>query len=246
MTTPDPPLPPRAALRWSVVRRLVHSINPHSILEIGCGMGAFGVRLARIAPYTAVEPDDTSFEVASPRIGAAGGTVLHGDHTTVTDDRFDLVCAFEVLEHLEDDATALREWMALVQPGGSLLLSVPADPERLGPFDAMVGHFRRYAADDLRRLLVEAGGEDVTLVHYAWPLGYALDAVRDRLASRSPDGMGETAEQRTAGSGRVLQPRARVLGWGVRVGVAPFVALQRLRPGTGPALVALARKPAAR
>src|SRR5690242_21468089 len=114
-STVDPPLSPRAALRWSVVRRIVAHLRPASIVELGCGLGAVGVRLSRLAPYTAVEPDPESFRVARSRLGRS---VRHGDHTCVPAGGYDLVCAFEVLEHIEDDATTAAEWLALARPGG--------------------------------------------------------------------------------------------------------------------------------
>ncbi len=141
---PDAPLAPRAALRWDVVRQFASDVAPSTILEIGCGMGAMGMRLARLAEYTAVEPDNRSFATAHTRITPVGGTVLQGDHTTVPEGRqYDLVCAFEVLEHISDDDGALKDWLDLVRPGGRLLLSVPAEPEKFGPWDTMVGHYRR-------------------------------------------------------------------------------------------------------
>ena len=99
---------------------------------------------------------------------------------------FDLVCAFEVLEHIEDDETALRDWVRLIRPGGHLLLSVPADPSRFGPMDEHAGHFRRYSVDRLTALAENVGLVDVRATVYGWPLGYALEAVRNRLDARRP------------------------------------------------------------
>ena len=81
MTALDPPLAPRAALRWAVVGREVRKLAPATILELGCGQGGFGARLAQLAQYTAVEPDETSCSVAYARITPHGGTVINGDHT---------------------------------------------------------------------------------------------------------------------------------------------------------------------
>ena len=240
---PDPPLAPRAALRWNVVRRFVTECRPRTILELGCGLGSVGMRLARMAEYTAVEPDDNSFEVAHRRITPLGGTVIHGDHNKApAGQRYDLVCAFEVLEHIADDAAALADWLPLVRPGGHLLLSVPSEPERFGPWDTLVGHYRRYTAELLEERLVAAGAGEVRQVHYGWPLGYLLDSVRDRLAGSRTDSAAETAEERTSSSGRILQPSGAVAGGLIKVAVSPFVALQKMRPGRGPGLVALASR----
>jgi SAM-dependent methyltransferase len=241
----DPPLAPRARLRWSVVSRLVAGLAPQSILELGCGLGGVGVRLARIARYTAVEPDEQSWMVAQGRIAPVGGEVIHGDHHKApTDRQYDLVCAFEVLEHIADDAAALADWLPLVRPGGHLLLSVPSDPQRFGPWDTLVGHYRRYSAAELAQRLDEAGATEVVLRHYAWPLGYLLDGVRDRMARGRVGSAAGSAEERTSSSGRLLQPNSPLAAAVTRVGVAPFVLLQSLRPGTGPGLIAVAQRPA--
>lgn len=245
MTTQSaPPLSPRAALRWDVVRRIVADQRPATVLELGCGLGAVGTRLCKLAAYTAVEPDEHCFQVAHQRITPLGGTVLHGDHNKApAGDGYDLVCAFEVLEHIEDDAAALADWLPLVRPGGRLLLSVPADPERFGPSDVLAGHYRRYTAEQLRERIAATGAADVTVSHYGWPLGYMLDSVRDRLASRRTDKAAASALERTHTSGRLFQPRQPLMGAAIRAGVAPFAAIQRLRPGHGPGLIALATRP---
>lgn len=250
---PDPPLTPRAVLRWSIVGRTVADLRPRTVLELGCGLGAVGVRLARLAAYTAAEPDDVSVGVARRRLAPAGGAVIHGDHRAVpAGSRYDLVCAFEVLEHIADDAGALAAWLSLVRPGGHLLLSVPANPDSYGPWDEVVGHHRRYSADQLRQLMTGAGAVDVTVRHYGWPLGTVLDAVRELLfpagragRAAAPPRDEDTARHRTHGSGRVLQPTSATQGLLIRAAVAPFSAAQRLRPRHGPGLIALATRPPA-
>ncbi len=241
---PSAPLAPRAALRWDVVRRSTHEVAPESILEIGCGMGAMGMRLAHMASYTAVEPDDQSFAAAHARITPLGGTVIHGDHTQVpADTQYDLVCAFEVLEHISDDADALDQWLPLVKPGGHLLLSVPSDPERFGPWDTAVGHYRRYSADQLADRLTEAGAVDIRVTHYAWPIGYPLESLRNLVAQRRGLNESDTPENRSSGSGRSLQPSKRLVGTAIQLAVFPWALLQRLRTDRGPGVVALSTRP---
>ena len=129
-------------------------------LEVGCGQGGFGARLAQRYHYVGVEPDATSCTVAQARVAAAGGVgeVRHGDLSVVKpDETFDLVVAFEVIEHIEDDVTALAEWVSHLRPGGWLVLSTPAWQKRFGPADEMVGHFRRSARPTIRCVTAPRG-----------------------------------------------------------------------------------------
>jgi len=240
------PLPPNAWLRWDVVARVLPRERSR-VLEIGCGRGAFGTRLARRHDYTAVEPDPQAYAVARERVLAVapGARVVHGLAAALGPDAaFDVVCAFEVLEHIEDDEAALAEWFGLVRPGGRLILSTPAWPDRYGPWDEAVGHYRRYEPGQLRDRMRAAGFDDPRVRLYGAPLGYLLELARDRLAGPGgPVAEEPTMEGRTARSGRVLQPSSAVAGTVAAVGTWPFRVLQRAFPTHGTGLVAWATRP---
>jgi SAM-dependent methyltransferase len=248
-----PPLSPNGWLRWEVVSRLLPgpATPPLSVLEVGCGQGGFGARLAQRYSYVGVEPDAISCAVAQQRVAAAGGEVRNGDLSVVTpDETFDLVVAFEVIEHIEDDAGALAGWASHLRPGGWLLLSTPAWQKRFGPADEMVGHFRRYDPPVLRSRLEGAGLTDVELLHFGAPLGYLLEAGRNavgkrRLASPATPGAAASMAERSEASGRTLQPSTSWSAAFARLGTLPFRKLQHAFPRTGPGLVARARKPMA-
>lgn len=237
------PLTPMATLRFDLINRVLADISPDTILELGCGQGAAGARLTDRARYVGVEPDPQSCAVAQRRL-AGRGEVLAGDHTSVpAGSVYDLVCAFEVLEHIEHDEKVLAEWVELVRPGGHLLLSVPAWPGRFGPMDTAVGHFRRYSPADLTGVLERAGLTEVRVMLYGWPLGYMLEFTRERVARRRSHTTEEqSVAERTAGSGRLFQPSA-MIGRAVRAGTLPFVYLQRLVPDHGTGIVAVASRP---
>jgi SAM-dependent methyltransferase len=236
-----PPLTLHAWLRFDLVRRMLPD-DARTVLEIGAGQGSVGSELAGRYDYLGVEPDRASFEVAAQRIGDRGRVLnttledLPGDRT------FDLVCAFEVLEHIEDDLGTLAAWAERAAPGGRLLLSVPAGPKRLGASDVKVGHFRRYDRNGLRDLLAAAGLEEIDVRTYGFPLGYALEVVRNQLVKRTA-GRG-SREERTAASGRLFQPSDRTALL-TAAAAAPFRLVQRpfARTGLGTGLVALARRP---
>jgi SAM-dependent methyltransferase len=198
-----PPLSLHAWLRFDAIRRLLPA-DARSLLEIGAGLGSVGAMLARDHEYVGLEPDRAAYVVASQRVGAAG-TVLRVDAESYeAPQAFDAVCAFEVLEHIEDDRAAVAGWLRHLRPGGWLLVSVPAGARRFGATDVKAGHFRRYDRSDLTVVLEGAGLEDTRIVAYGFPLGYALEAARNLYASRTTDA--GSLEERTAASGRWLQP----------------------------------------
>lgn len=238
MSRSRPPLSPHAWLRYDAVERLLPA-DVRRVLEIGAGQGAMGSLLARRYSYTGLEPDASSFAVAERRIGA--GTVVPLDDEGYSPaEPFDLVCAFEVLEHLEDDCGALERWQRFLRPGGWLLVSVPAGRDRMAAADRHAGHVRRYDRADLEDVLRRAGLVDPTVVAYGFPLGYALEAGRNVLARRN---LGDsTAPERTAASGRWLQPPDWA-GGATRALSVPFRLAQRpfARTSLGTGLVARAR-----
>jgi SAM-dependent methyltransferase len=269
-----PPLTPNASLRYDLVRDALAEVAGRDgplgdVLEVGVGQGAVGARLAVRSRYTGCDLDPVSLATARRRILAASPTaqVLSGavEDVVPAAERFDWVCAFEVLEHIGDDRGALASWVGRLRPGGHLLLSVPAFADRYGPSDRMVGHFRRYDPTDLRALLVQTGLADVSVRCYGVPLGYVLDGARNAIGRRrgfpgTPDSLGMSAavtehgavatdgthstdcvasmETSTLGSGRLFQPEGASFGRLIAAGTWPFRAVQRRFPDRGTGLVA--------
>jgi SAM-dependent methyltransferase len=75
---------------------------------------------------------------------------------------YDGAVLVNVLEHIADDAQALRELFRVLKPGGALLLFVPALPFLFSRLDSFLGHFRRYRRDGLARLVADAGFEIIS------------------------------------------------------------------------------------
>lgn len=186
-------------------------------------MGAMGYRLASRYDYRGYEPDPTSNHVAAKRLANLGrGEVRNTEIPAEPDRLFDVVVAFEVLEHIEDDAEALTAWSRWLAPGGHVVMSMPAHPTRFGPWDERVGHFRRYTREGLAAVFDAAGLEVRSIESWGMPLGYLLETGRNRLATRR---LGE-AGVGTPGSGRVYQPPAG-LGRAVELAMRPVAAVQR-------------------
>jgi SAM-dependent methyltransferase len=98
-------------------------------------------------------------ERAVARLREAGACA---DVATIVDlpfanDTFDVVCAMDVVEHVEDDVGALRELTRVLAPHGTLLISVPLHQSHWTAFDEFVGHCRRYEPARLTSLLGQFG-----------------------------------------------------------------------------------------
>lgn len=238
------PLTPNAWLRYDLIRR-VFPEGVHDVLEIGCGQGALGVRLAKQYRYLGLEPDAESYAVAEQRFALSGASEVRRAAVEALDatQQFDLVCAFEVLEHIEDDAAALKTWAARLRPGGWLLLSVPAHQDRYSASDEFVGHFRRYDREPMRALLEQAGFTGIEIREYGMPLGYLLEGARKVFARKwlASAGAGTSMQERTGASGRRLQPRGALYAATARWGTLPFRYAQRAFPRTGTGMVVRAR-----
>lgn len=247
MATTLPPLTINAWLRHDPIMRALAGVpRTAPLLEIGCGQGALGARLAQRFTYTALELDPVSASVARSRVTAvsAQAQVLDRDVRDLEhDERYAAVVAFEVLEHLGNDVAALQHWTSRLQPGGTLVLSVPAHDHRMGPWDRRVGHYRRYDPGQLSSMLSDIGLVDVDETTYGFPIGYVLESVRNLLAGREHKAA-ETMEDRTSASGRSLQPGSGA-GWLTAAIAWPFRWMQRpfgnTRLGTG--IVASGRRP---
>jgi SAM-dependent methyltransferase len=235
------PLAPNAWLRYDVIRRMLPP-GVTDVLEIGCGQGALAARLSQRFHYLGLEPDRASWTIAAQRLGTVGaGEVRNVSFDQLDgDQKFDLVCAFEVLEHIEDDTAAVKEWSARLRDHGWLMLSVPAYQDRYGTWDELVGHFRRYDPPAITALLASCGFADVQIQHYGAPLGYALEVGRNQISKRRlGKAPASTVAERTAGSGRLMQPSG-LIGIVNRLGTAPFRLAQRAFPTAGTGLVVLA------
>lgn len=103
----------------------------------------------------------TSFvDISRPALAslkASGGHALLGEITALPfpDCSVDLVCAFDIVEHIEDDRQAFRELSRVAKDDATVIFSVPLHPDRWTGFDALVGHARRYEPDELRAILGE-------------------------------------------------------------------------------------------
>ena len=134
------------------------------ILDVGCGTGANLVLLSEFGDVQGVDisPDALAFcrerGLDNVRLGAA-------ESLPYEDNEFDLVTAFDVVEHMDDDVAGLREMRRVLRPGGRLLLFVPTFMFLWGVQDEVSNHRRRYRLAQLRSAVAAAGFEVERTTH---------------------------------------------------------------------------------
>jgi SAM-dependent methyltransferase len=156
--------------RWFIELALPYlGDNP---IEIGSGLGDYALEWSEHLPrFTATEADPDRLVLLKERLA---------DHptidvrqmllpTTETGD-YSAAVSYNVLEHIEDHATALRSMATLVRPGGKVILIVPAFMFAMSNVDIATGHVRRYTKKSMRAVMDEAGLE-IEKLHYANALG---------------------------------------------------------------------------
>jgi SAM-dependent methyltransferase len=140
-------------------------IAPHcgrSVLEVGAGLGDFAAQFDQLDRLVVTDVDPGAVAAMAQRFS---------DRPEVEPRRLDLddpatleigtpvsaVVAINVLEHIEEDADALRRLAGLVEPGGRVVMFVPGYQQLYGEFDRAVGHVRRYTPATLSSAFVRAG-----------------------------------------------------------------------------------------
>ena len=241
---------PRYLLRCWVVKRLIRKLAPQDFVEIGAASGHMAEWMSerRNMTGTAVEISPDALAMMQERLqGNSRVRIFDRDskHLDVNSDAADMLLSMEVLEHIEDDNAALKNWFDLIRPGGHLLLSVPAHQHMFSAEDEMVGHYRRYDKQPLTEQLKSIGFEQLKILSYGYPLGLVLKRLRTHVASKSLKVDQRSRQQRTEASG-VERKRWLSLRWFLNdFCMLPFNLIQMpfLPFDCSDGYIAVARKP---
>ena len=178
--------------------RLVVRELGQRVIEVGCGIGNFTGLLLDRELVVAVDREEACVQTLCERYH--GRRNLHALVCDAGTDAFrnlarfrpDSVVCVNVLEHIEDDAAALRSMAEIVVPGGVIVILVPAFEALYGPIDRNLGHYRRYRRGSLTRL---AAGASLAVhkLHYVNAAGFFGWWVNARVLKRQTQSDGQIA-----------------------------------------------------
>ena len=203
------------------------------VLEVGCGPGGNLEMLSAFGDVIGMEPDADSRAYATENTGLPVEGGLLPDGLPFEPESFDLVCAFDVIEHVGEDQASVTAMAALVKPGGYMATTVPAHPWMWSRHDALHHHKRRYGMAPYRRLFEAAGLKVLTASYFNAVLFPPIAAIRAlKMLTKS-----EAADDDAMPPGPINSLLATLfgaeLGW-LKHAPLPF----------GVSIVLIARKPA--
>lgn len=166
--------------RRAIFDRLLRSLHlprQSRLVDLGCGTGA---NLNFLTAYGQAIGLDWGAAAARYSRRRTAVPVLRGDVTTLPfrTNSVDLVTAFDLIEHIDDDQGCAREIARVCRPGGYVLATVPAYPWMWGRQDTINHHKRRYRADEFANLFRDNGLEIVRFTYLNTLLFPVVAAVR--------------------------------------------------------------------
>ena len=148
------------------------------ILDFGCGTGAYLGDLRRFGRVTGVDGSPEAVRFCHDSGERAVQLVPPGSGLPFADDSFDLVTTLDVIEHIDDDVTALRELRRVLRSDGRLVVTVPAFMWLWGDQDEIAHHRRRYTARSLGQALDASGYAVEHMTYFNTILFPAIAAIR--------------------------------------------------------------------
>jgi SAM-dependent methyltransferase len=172
----------RRRILADLIRREVRPPADAQVLEIGCGTGHNLAMLGEFGHVDGLELDEEARAISEKRLGRTVMSSPLPELAEVPDHHYDLIGAFDVIEHIEDDRAALASIATKLKPGGKFVMAVPAHQWMWSAHDVVNHHKRRYSKRVLKAL-IDGSPLRLEKVGYFNSLLFPL-AVAERAASR--------------------------------------------------------------
>jgi SAM-dependent methyltransferase len=181
--------------RRKILKSVITCFAPkHSklrLLEAGCGTGGNLQMLSEFGTLEAFELDDEARGIAKSKLAIDVKNGMLPDQIPYAAGSFDVVVAFDVIEHVEHDVESLASLGKQLAPGGRLMMTVPALPWLWSKHDETHHHFRRYTRKQLNETLLKAGLQPVRISYFNTLLFPLIASLR---LMRKAFGIVETAD----------------------------------------------------
>jgi SAM-dependent methyltransferase len=172
----------RRKILADLIRREARPPANAEILEIGCGTGHNLAMLGEFGHVDGLELDEEARALSEKRLGRKVMSSPLPELAEVPDRHYDLIGAFDVIEHIEDDKAALASIATKLKPGGKFVMAVPAHQWMWSAHDVVNHHKRRYSRRALEAL-IEGSPLKLVKIGYFNSLLFPL-AVAERAASK--------------------------------------------------------------
>jgi len=139
-----------------LIRRYGRVPADAQILEIGCGTGHNLAMLAGFGHVDGLELDDEARTMSEKRLGRAVLSSPLPELADVADRHYDLIGAFDVIEHIDDDRAAIASIATKLKAGGTFVMTVPAHQWMWTAHDVVNHHKRRYSRRGLKALFEQS------------------------------------------------------------------------------------------
>ena len=136
-----------------LLKLIRRNLRGSRVVDFGAGSGTFASALhAAGIDVCCIEPDSALRERLINH-----GLVTHSEVSRLAPGSVDSIYSLNVLEHIEDDSSMLAELRSRLAPNGRLVLYVPAFNILYSSMDRLVGHYRRYRRNELKKMAASAG-----------------------------------------------------------------------------------------
>lgn len=139
-----------------LLRKFLKPNQKNRILDVGCGLGETSKKLTTLGQVTGIDSSPAAIGLAKKN-GLKKAKVMDVTTLSFPKNSFEIVTAFDVLEHVEDDQKAIQEISRVLKPKGIFLLTVPAYNWLWSEHDEVLGHKRRYTKSQVEKKLKKAG-----------------------------------------------------------------------------------------
>ncbi|MBI4778997.1 class I SAM-dependent methyltransferase [Candidatus Falkowbacteria bacterium] len=175
----------RLKLIENLLKNFLFATNKKLILDLGCGTGTELEKLAKYGTVSALDINQSALALAKEKKCQA--ILADIEKFTLPKENYDVICCFDLLEHLNEDEKVLNNICQSLKNNGYLFFTVPAVKSIFSTHDLALSHRRRYNREELNHKLIKTGFTVMSLGYWnsiLFPLEAAVRIIKRFLYFR--------------------------------------------------------------